>query len=214
MVVWKENIGKLDISKSKGIRRHSFSPSIIERYNRVFLPFYSFIAMRHIQRLHKRWVKAFQSLCLPLMFSLIYSLICSSVPIFPPPRAAVTNPSLLLCLRGQYLQPSRSCASADLLIICQKTLTQAIPLAISISMTKHGFYASGFQPHKFKCCAGPLSFDNGNHWPSASCVYYPFSLNQMGWEKFCHKKWPVSFADKHTVLAELREIVTKIQLST
>lgn len=148
------------------------------------------------------------------MFPLIYFLIYSSVPIVPPLRAAVTNTSLLLCLRRQYLQPSRSCASADLLIICQTTLSQAIPLAISISMTKYGFIVSGFQPHKFKCCAGPLSFDNGNYWPSTSCVYYRFSFNQMGWEEFCHKKWPVSFADKHIILAELREIIAKIQLST
>lgn len=87
-VFWHENIGKLDISKSKGIERHSFNPCISEGYDSKFLPFYSFIAMGDIQRFHRRWVKAIQPVCLPLIFPLIYS----SAPIIPPLRAAVTPP--------------------------------------------------------------------------------------------------------------------------
>jgi len=153
MVFWHENIGKLDIIKSKGIERHSFSPCTSEWYNdSKFLPFYSFIAIGDIQRFHRRWVKAIQSVCLPLIFPLMYS----SAPIVPPLRVAVTHTSLLLSPRGRYLQPLRGWVGADLFIIWQTTLSQAIPLAISISMTKYFFYVSGFQTHRCKCCAGPL----------------------------------------------------------
>lgn len=160
-----------------GIERHSFSPCTSKWYdNSKFLPFYFFIAMRDIQTFHRRWVKAIQSVCLPLIFPLIYS----SAPIVPPLRAAVTNPSLL-CLRGQYLQPLRGCTGAALFIIWQTMLSQAIPLAISISMTKYAFYASGFQPHRSKCFAGPLFLT----MEMTSLVQVVFITH------FCSKSWVV-----------------------
>lgn len=81
VVFWHENIGKLDISKSKGIERYSFSPSISKQYyNSKFLSFYSYIAMGDVQGYHIRRPKAIQPVCLPLIFPLMYS----SAPSIPP----------------------------------------------------------------------------------------------------------------------------------
>lgn len=121
---------------------------MIWQYISAILFFYS---RGDIQRWHRKWVKAIYSVCLPLIFPLIYS----SVSVVPPLRSDVTHTSLLLCLRGWCLQPERLCQSWPIHHLADYALT-GNSLAISISMTKYIFYVSGFQPHRSKCYSGSL----------------------------------------------------------
>lgn len=135
--------------------------------------------------------KAIQSACSPPIFPLMYF----SVPL----KAAVTNISLC------YQQPFRNC-TALIYHPTENSYGQLHYQYTPISKT------TGSLPypisHNRKCCAEPFLFQ----W---SCVYHPFSFNQLGWQRQVFpKECSVAFGDAYPPLTQLGEQVGNTQFST
>lgn len=122
--------------------------------------------------------KAIQSACSPPIFPLMY---------FSLPLKSVTYPSATSSLSKAVLRQSTT---------WQKMFLSATPLPVYTPISKTTASLACLISHNRKCCAEPFLFHR-------SCVYHPFSFNQLGWQReVSPKEGPVAFGDEYPPLTQ------------